>query len=164
MITVCFCLDHYFNTMARREQVAVQAAPPCTVQFLRSVRGVEEGVWFTRCVDGREPKIYEHWNFAEDRTCEVHPFARIKISDDFIGETFHTDFVSAKGRRVTFLGRTSVNGSVEWLNVTWHCFETAVATAAWTENLYVNPWRTTDSPARIPGNPFNLCFCAPFPR
>ena len=69
---------------------------------------------------------------------------------------FHTDFVSAKGRRVAFLGWIYVNGSVEWLDVPRPFCETGVATAAWTENLYVNPWIMTDSPARSPDNPFNL--------
>ena len=36
--------------------------------------------------------MYELWTFAEDGTSEVHPFARVQISDDFTGETFHTHF------------------------------------------------------------------------
>ena len=45
--------------MARRESVSIQAAPPRTVQDFRSGRGGKDGVWFTHCVDGREPKIHE---------------------------------------------------------------------------------------------------------
>ena len=78
--------------MAIHKPVSVQAAPPGTVQSLSSGRGGEDGVWFTRCVEGQEPKIYEFWTFVEDGTREVHPFARIKISDDFTRETFHTTF------------------------------------------------------------------------
>ena len=69
---------------------------------------------------------------------------------------FHIDFVSVKGCRVAFLGQRSVNGSFEWLDVPRPFFETGVATVAWTENLYVNPCRMTDSPARSPYNTFNL--------
>ena len=66
--------------------------PPRAAQSFRSGRGNKDGVWFTRCVDGQEPKIHEPWTFAEDGTREVHPFARIKISTNFTRETFHTDF------------------------------------------------------------------------
>ena len=66
MITVCFCLANSFqNTMARREPVAVQD-PLRIVQYFRSGRGGEYGVWFTRCIDRRDPKIHELWTFAED--------------------------------------------------------------------------------------------------
>ena len=156
MITVHFILAHSFNTMARREPVAVQAFLPPTVQALCSFRVGKDGVWFTHCVDGLEPEIHELWNFAEDGTRKVHPFARIKISDNFSGETFHTDFVSTKELRVPLLGQRSVNGSVEWIDVPQPFFKTGVATAAWAENLYVNPWKITGSPARSQDNPFNL--------
>ena len=109
-----------------------------------------------RCVDGQETKIYELWNFAKDGTHKFHPFARIKISDDFTRETFHTNFVSVKGRRVALLGQRSVNESVEWIDVPQPFCDTGLATAAWAENLYVDPWIMTDSPARSPYNPFNL--------
>ena len=102
MITVRFRLAHSFHrnlcTMVRLKPVAVQAAPSCTVQSFRYSRGGEYGVWFNRCIDRRDPKIHELWTFAEDRTREFHPFAWIKISDDFTRETFYTDFVSVKGR------------------------------------------------------------------
>ena len=160
MVTVLFRLARSFKIMARRELVAVQVAPPCTVQVLRSSRGGEEGVWFTRCVEGREPEIYELYTFAKDGTRKVHPFAQIQISDDFTRETFHTNFVNAKARQVALLGRRSVNVSVQWINVPRPFCETGVATAAWTENLYVNPWCRVDSPARSPDNPINLCSAA----
>ena len=77
MITVRFRLAHSLNSMARCEPVAVQVSPLYTVQALRSGRGGKDGVWFTHCVEGRDPKIYELWNFVEDGTREVHPFACI---------------------------------------------------------------------------------------
>ena len=117
MITVCCHFTHSFKTMARRDPVAVQAVPPSIVQALLSGRGGEDGFWFTRFIEGREPEIYELWTFAEDGTREVHPFARIQISDDFAGENFLTDFVNEKSRQVAFFVRISVNVSVQWLYV-----------------------------------------------
>ena len=55
------------------------------------------------------------------------------------------------------MGRRSVNVSVQWLDVPLPFGETGVATTDWTENIYVNPWCSMDSPARIPdGDPVNL--------
>ena len=122
--------------------------PPRTVQDFRSGRGGEDGVWFTRCVDGREPKIHKLWTFVDNGTCEVHLFDRINIGDYFTGEMFHTNFFSVKGRQVALLGQRSVNGSVGWIYVPWLFCDTGVATAALTQNLYVDPWIMTDSPPR----------------
>ena len=95
-------------------------------------------------------------DFSEEVICEVHPFARIQISDNFTGETFHTSFVNEKACQVDFLSRRSVNGSVQWINVPRPFCENGVATAAWTENLYINPWCHVDSPTRSPDNHINL--------
>ena len=156
MITVCCRFAHSFKTMARRKPVSVQVLPLHTVQRLHSGRRGEGKVWFISCIEGREPKIYELWNFAEDGTRKVHPFARVQISDNFTGETFHTHFFNAKAVRISFLGRIYVNGSVQWLDVPRPFFETGVATADWTENIYVNPWCSVDRPVRSPDNPINL--------
>ena len=92
MITVCCRFDHSFKTMTRREPVVFEVFPPRTVQRISSGRGGKGNVWFTRCIKGREPEIYELWTFDEDGIREVHPFVWVQISDDFTGETFHTHF------------------------------------------------------------------------
>ena len=132
MITVCCRFSHSFKTMARHEPVSVQVFPLCTVQRLRSGRGGKVGDWFIRCIEGQEPEIYELRNFAEDGTREVHLFAWVQISDDFTRETFHTHYFNAKAFQIPFLGRRSINGSVQWLDVPRPFFETGVATADWT--------------------------------
>ena len=156
MITVCFPLADSFKTMSRRDPAAVQVFSLCIVQSLCSGRGGKYRVWFTRCVEGREPKIYDLWTFAEDGTRKVHQFARVQISEDFTGETFHTHFSNAKAVRIPFLGRRSVNESVQWIDVPRPFFETGVATAAWTEDLYVNPLYHVYSHVMSPDNPISL--------
>ena len=157
MITVCCRFTHYFKIMPRHKPVCFEVFPPLTVQRLISGGGVEGNVWFTRCIKGRKPEIYEPWTFADDVIRKVHMFAQVQISDGFIGETFHTHVCNAKAVQIPLFGRISVNVSVNWLDVPWPFSETGVATAAWTENIYVNPWLIVDSPARIPyGNPINL--------
>ena len=62
------------------------------------------------------------------------------------------------------MGRRSVNISVQWLDVPQPFGETVIATASWTENIYVNLWGTnptiiTNVPINrhaIPNVPINL--------
>ena len=49
--------------------------------------------------------------------------------------------------------RRSVNRSDQWIDVTRPSGETGIATAAWTENIYVNLWGT--NPTRITNVPIN---------
>ena len=127
-----------FQIMPSRKAVCFEVLPLRTVQILSSDRGGEGNVWFNCCIKGQEPKIYELWTFANDGICEVHPFARVQISDNFTGGTFHTHFFNARAVRIPFLVRRSVNGSVQWLDVPRTFGETGAATAAWTENIYLN--------------------------
>ena len=68
---------------------------PRPAQALRSGRGGEIDIVYIRCIDGREPEAFELWAFAEDRFREVHPFARVQISDDFTEGTFYSQFFNA---------------------------------------------------------------------
>ena len=113
MITVCYRFAHSFKIMHRRQPVFFEVVPTRTVQILSSGRGGEGDVWFTRCIEGRQPKIYEFWTFADDGIREVHPYARVQISNDFIGENVYTHFFNAREFRIPFLGRRSVNRSVQ---------------------------------------------------
>ena len=157
MITVCCRFAHYFKIMPRRQPVCFEASPPHTVQRLRYGRGEEGDVWFTCSIEGQDPEIYELWNFSDDGISKVQPYAQVQISDDFIGETFYTHFFNAREVRIFFLGRRSVNRSVQCIDVPRLFGKTRVATAAWNENIYVNPWSSMNSPDRTPDvSPINL--------
>ena len=153
MSTVCCCFAHSLKIMRILQPSCFEVVPPLTIQRLSYFRGGEGDVWFTRCIEGREPEIYGLWTFADDGIHEVHLYVWVKISDKFIGETFHTHFSNAWEVQIPFLGRRSVNGSVQWLDVPQPFGETGIATAAWTENIYVNLWGA--NPTRIPNVPIN---------
>ena len=72
-----------------------EVVPLRTVQRLSSGRGGKVDVMYTRCIESWEPEVFETWDFAEDRIHEVHPYARVQISDDFVRETFYTQFLNA---------------------------------------------------------------------
>ena len=80
-----------------------------TAQAICSSRGDEIDIAYIRCIDGREPEAFELWALAEDGICEVHPFARFQIRDDFTEDTFYTEFFNARQIQIPFLGRRSVN-------------------------------------------------------
>ena len=103
MITVCFCLTRYFKTISRRELVAIQVFPLRIVQYLRSGKEGKDGVWFTCCIEGREPEIHELWNFAEDGTRKVHPFFKSKSVTTSPGRLF-TPIFQCKSTLNYFLG------------------------------------------------------------
>ena len=110
--------------MPRRKPVGVIRQPS------RSGSGGEDGPEFIRCVAGREPQIHKLWSFSEvGITCEVHPFARIDVSD-FSGDCFHTANASEIGRRVFIYGQNSINESVERLGILAPSCGTGVV---WTE-------------------------------
>ena len=74
------------------QPVISEVVPPRPVQRLRSGRGGEVGVMYTRCIEGQEPKVFELWAFDEDGICEVHPYDRVQISDHFSGRLFTPTF------------------------------------------------------------------------
>ena len=83
---------------------------------------------------GESPKSQNFGRFSKDViTHEVHPFARIDVSD-FYGDFFQTDYSTEVGRRVALKGQRSINGSVEWLGIPAPFCDTGVA---WTDNILV---------------------------
>ena len=114
------------------------------VQFkdLALVEGAKAIFGLLVAPEGRDPEIYELWTFADDGIFEVNPYARVRISDNFIGDTFHTHFFNAREVRIPFFGCKYVSRSVQWLDVPGPFVENVIANAAWTENIYVNLWGT----------------------
>ena len=109
-----------------------EVVPPRPVQSLCSGRGGEIDIAYIRCIKGWDPEAFELWDFSEDGICEVHLYAWFQISDDFVGETFNSNFLNVQEIRIPFLGCISVNGSVQWLDVSRPFGETGNLTAAWT--------------------------------
>ena len=106
---------------------------------------------YTCCIEGQEPEVFELWAFSEYGIRKVHPYARVQISENIFGETFYTQFFNAQEIRIPFLSRRSVNESVQWLDVPRPFGETGIATAAWTENTFINSWGA--NPTIIPNRP-----------
>ena len=83
---------------------------PVFIRYTISDAGV---VRYIICINGRVPERYEIWRLNEAGVREIHPTARIKLLDVFVEDTFRSIFYISQTCRVIFIGRRSVNGSVE---------------------------------------------------
>ena len=119
------------------QPVIPEFVPPHPVQALGSDRGGDIDVLYIRSFDVWEPKDFELLSFAEEIVCEVHPYARIKILDNFREDTFYSHFFNARRIHITFLGRRSAHMSVEWFDVPRVAQQVGSCVASWTENIFV---------------------------
>ena len=140
MITISCCFAHSFKIMCITQPVIPLCVPPQPIQALCSGRGGEIDVMYIRCLNGRVPKAYKLWALAEDEVCEVHPSSRVRLLDDFREDTFHTHFFNSWWFQIPFLGRRSVNISVEFLDAARATQQVGNCVASWTENIFVNSW------------------------
>ena len=65
--------------------------------------------------------------------------ARVKLLDAFREDTFHTHFCNAQRLQITFLGRRSINMSVEFIDVVRTTQHVRSCVATWTEISLFTP-------------------------
>ena len=91
------------------------------------------------CMNGRVPERYEVWSVNRHGVCEVHLPARVKLFDLSAEDNFRSTFYDSRRCRVPFIGRRSVNGSVEFIR-----FADIIADSnseiISTRNIFVHPW------------------------
>ena len=93
MITVCCRFTHSFKIMHIPQPGIPEVVLLRPVQALLSGRGGKTEVASIRFTEGREPKVFEIWAFAEEGIREVQPYARVQISDNFfLGRIFTPTF------------------------------------------------------------------------
>ena len=126
--------------MSRRRSNVARLGPPDTV-FVRypSSDDAASLVEYIVCLNGRVPERYKVWSLNAHGVCEVRPTARIKFFDIFAEDTFRSTFFNSRRFRVPFIGRRSVNGSIEFI-----CFADVIADSTSdiisTINIFVHPW------------------------
>ena len=91
------------------------------------------------CLNDRVPERYEVWSVNTHRVREVHLTARVKLFDLCAEDTFRSTFHDSRRCRVPFIGRRSVNGSVEFI-----CFADVIADSNSdifsTRNIFMHSW------------------------
>ena len=93
------------------------------------------------CLHGRVPERYELWSLNAQGVCEIYLFAQIRLFDDFREDTFRTTFFNSRRCRIPFIGRRSLNGSVDFIrfaDVTSDSTKDIIST----RNIFVHEWGT----------------------
>ena len=88
MITVSCRVAHSFKIIRIPQPIILVRAPlqPVTVLWSGSADALK--VPYICCLNGRVPEAFELWALADDRVCEVHPYARVKLRSEFSEDTF----------------------------------------------------------------------------
>ena len=127
--------------MRRRHlNVPIRGTPdPVLVHYSGSGDGIDR-VTYIVCLYGKVPKRYKLLSMNEQGVCEVHPFARIRLLDDFRADTFQTTFFNSRRCRIPFVSRRLLNGSVKFIRFADVTSDTEVVIS--TPNLFVHEWGT----------------------
>ena len=154
MITVSCRFAHELKIMCIPQPIIPVYAPPQPVTVLWSGSNDMIEVTYIRFLNGGVPEVFELWYLADDRVCEVHLYARVKLCSKFREDNFQTLFFNTQRFQIPFLGRRSLNDSVEFLNVvctTQHvgsCFD-------YSPNIFVHSWGVNPTDT-ISVNVFNI--------
>ena len=84
--------------------------------------------------------MYKFWRLNAQEVREVHPFAQVRFLDDFREDTFKTFFFDSRRCRICFIGRTSLNASVEFIRFDHVTSDDEVV--IYTPNIFVHNWGT----------------------
>ena len=125
----------------RCPNVPVRGPPDSVlVHYSGSGDGIDQ-VSYIVCLHGRVPERYELWILNSQGVRKVHPFARIRLLENFREDTFQTTFFNSRWCHILFISRRSLNGSVKiirFANVTLDSTKDVVST----QNIFVHEWGT----------------------
>ena len=125
--------------MRMRHPIVPVCAPPYPVQILYfgSDNTIEQ-VPYIVCLHGRVPERYEIWALNARGVREVHPFARVRLLEDFREDTFKTFFFNLWRCHIPFIGRRLLNASVKFIRFV-HVTSDAEF-VIYTPNISVHDW------------------------
>ena len=131
-------LTYLFEVIMSRHRAANLAKfgkpDPVLFRYTSSDAGV---VWYIVCINGRVPEKYELWRLNKAGVREVHSISRIKLLDVFAEDTFRSILYILQTCRVIFIGRRSVNGSVEFIRFL-NIVENSTSDIISTRNIFVH--------------------------
>ena len=121
----------------RRSNVARLGAPdPILVRYTGS-DAAASSVSYIVCINCWVPEIYEVWSLNGHVVRKVHITARFKLFDLFDEDTFWSTFYYSQRCCVPFIGRKSLNGSVEFIRYSDVIAE-STSDIIYTRNIFVN--------------------------
>ena len=76
----------------RRSNVAERGLPDPIFVCYPGSDAADSLINYIVCLNGWVPEKYELWSLNAQGFCEIHPFARVKLFDDFAEDTFRSTF------------------------------------------------------------------------
>ena len=105
MFTVSYLFAYSLNIMHMRHPIVPVRAPPYNVRVLYSgSNDTIKQVPYIICCNGRVPEMYELWDLNDQGVREVHPFARVRLFNNFREDDFKTFFFYLRICRIPFIG------------------------------------------------------------
>ena len=99
----------------RRFNVAERGPPDSILVRYPGSGAAASSLAYIFCLHGRVPEKYKLWSMNAQGVCEVHLFARVRLFDNFMEDTFRTTFYNPQRRRIPFIGQRSLSGSVQFI-------------------------------------------------
>ena len=142
MFAISYRFSYSFNIVMRMRHpiVPVRGLPDPVWVFYYVSDNTIDLVSYIVCLHRWVPERYELWSLNASGVCEVHPFARVRLLDDFREDTFKTFFFNSRRYRIPFIGQRSLNGSVEFIRFADVTSDAEVVIS--TSNLFVHEWGT----------------------
>ena len=91
------------------------------------------------CLHGRVPEKYELWSLNAQGVCKVHPFAQVKLFDDFTEDAFRTNLFNSRRCRIPFIVQKLLNSSVEFIRFA-DFISDSTSNIISTRNIFIHPW------------------------
>ena len=126
--------------MRMRHPIVHGRAPPDPIRVFYS--GSDDTSYIV-CLQGLVPEISKLWRLNDGRVREVHPFAWVRLLNNFREDTFQTFFFNSRRCRIPFIDLRSLNTSVKFI-----CFSDVTLDAEVvisTPNIFVHDWGTYPS-------------------
>ena len=113
-------------------------------------------VTYIVCLHGWVTEKYELWSLNAQGVCEVHPFSRVRLFEDFMEDNFWTTLYNLRRCCIPFIGRRSLNGSVQFIRFT-DVTSDSTSDIISTRNIFVHEW--CNYPPMIQLHPEIGCSC-----
>ena len=120
--------------------VSGRASPdPVRVLFSGSDDTIEQ-VPYILCLNGQVPERYELWSLNDSGVREIHPFAQVRLFDNFREDTCKNFFFNLVRCRIPFVDQRSLHNSVKFLRFVHVKFDSEVV--IFNPNIFIHNWGT----------------------
>ena len=123
----------------RRSNVARLGLPDPVFVCYPGSDAAASSIKYIVCLNGQVPERYEVWSMNAQGVREVRPIARVNLFYAFAEDTFRSTFFNSRRCRIMFIGRRSVNGSVEIIRFA-DVIADSTSNITSTRNIFVHPW------------------------